>query len=142
MYVNMARADKEIQRLKRHDEMTKGKMAEVQEAIREKNTRLLQKAALAKEVEELKRSKADEIAATLTEAIESFRSFKELRYYVMDRLVHEQLRWEDRLVRFNPSVEINFDTSGEPSSPGPSTDAAAVAPESEPATRDAPSTES
>ncbi|BBN69238.1 hypothetical protein Prudu_839S000400 [Prunus dulcis] len=31
-----------------------------------------------------------------------------------DRLVDEQLRWEDRLVRFNPSVEINFDTSGEP----------------------------
>ncbi|CAL2229517.1 unnamed protein product [Prunus armeniaca] len=33
MYVNMAKADKEIQRLKRRDEMTKGKMAKAQEAI-------------------------------------------------------------------------------------------------------------
>ncbi|BBG99073.1 hypothetical protein Prudu_008651 [Prunus dulcis] len=63
MYVSMAKADKEIQRLKRCDEMAKSKMAEAQEAIREKNALLLQKVALAKEVEELKRSKAEEVAA-------------------------------------------------------------------------------
>ncbi|CAL8990435.1 unnamed protein product, partial [Prunus brigantina] len=62
MYVNMAKADKEIQRLNRRDEMTKGKMAEAQEAIREKNNVLL-KTAMAKKMEGLRRSKADEIAA-------------------------------------------------------------------------------
>ena len=63
MYISMAKADKEIQRLKRRDELAKRKMAEVQEAIREKNALLVQKAALAKEVEDLKRSKAEEVAA-------------------------------------------------------------------------------
>ncbi|CAL2238075.1 unnamed protein product [Prunus armeniaca] len=57
----------------------------------------------------------------------------------MDQMVAMQLHWAQRLARFNPSVEINFDTSGEPPSPSPSTD---VAPEPEPATTDAPSTES
>ncbi|CAL8152802.1 unnamed protein product [Prunus armeniaca] len=57
----------------------------------------------------------------------------------MDLLVYEQLRWEERLARFNPSVEINFDTSGEPPSPSPATNAT---PEPESATTDAPSTES
>ncbi|BBG96810.1 hypothetical protein Prudu_005734, partial [Prunus dulcis] len=40
MYVSMAKADKEIQRLKRRDELAKSKMAEAQEAIREKNALL------------------------------------------------------------------------------------------------------
>ncbi|CAL2238076.1 unnamed protein product [Prunus armeniaca] len=62
-YVNMAKVDKEIQRLKRHNEMAKDKIAEAQDAIREKNAFLLQKAALAREVEELKRSKAEEVTA-------------------------------------------------------------------------------
>ncbi|BBG99071.1 hypothetical protein Prudu_008649 [Prunus dulcis] len=134
MYVSMAKADKEIQRLKRRDEMAKSKMAEAQEAIREKNALLLQKAALAKEVEELKRSKAEEVAAARVEAIESFRTSEELKSYIMDRLVDEQLRWEDRLVRFNPSVEINFDTSGEPPAQSPPADASVPTPEAEPAT--------
>ena len=142
MYVSMAKADKEIQRLKRRDELAKSKMAEAQEAIREKNALLVQKAALAKEVEGLKRSKAEEVAAARVEAIESFRSSEELKSYIMDRLVDEQLRWEDRLVRFNPSVEINFDTSGEPPAQTPPADASAPTPEAEPATEDAPSTES
>ncbi|XP_020421324.1 uncharacterized protein LOC109949649 [Prunus persica] len=142
MYVSMAKADKEIQRLKRRDELAKSKMAEAQEAIREKNALLVQKAALAKEVEELKRSKAEEVAAARVEAIESFRSSEELKSYIMDRLVDEQLCWEDRLVRFNPSVEINFDTSGEPPAQTPPADASAPTPEAEPATEDAPSTES
>ena len=78
MYVSMAKADKEIQMLKRRDEMAKSKMAEAHEAIREKNTLLLQKAALAKEVEELKRSKVEEVATARVEAIESFRTSEEL----------------------------------------------------------------
>ncbi|CAL8155841.1 unnamed protein product [Prunus armeniaca] len=41
MYVNMAKADKEIQRLKRRNEMAKDKIAEAQEAIQEKNTLVL-----------------------------------------------------------------------------------------------------
>ncbi|XP_020425735.1 uncharacterized protein LOC109950606 [Prunus persica] len=142
MYVSMAKADKEIQRLKRRDELAKSKMAEAQEAIREKNTLLVQKAALAKEVEELKRSRAEEVAVARAEAIESFRSSEELKSYIMDRLVDEQLRWEDRLVRFNPSLEINFDTSGEPPAQTPPADASAPTPEAEPATEDVPSTES
>ncbi|XP_020412828.1 uncharacterized protein LOC109947302 [Prunus persica] len=103
MYVSMAKADKEIQRLKRRDELAKSKMVHL---------------------------------------LESFRSSEELKSYIMDRLVDEQLRSEDRLVRFNPSVEINFDTSGEPPAQTPPADASAPTPEAEPATEDAPSTES
>ena len=142
MYVSMAKADKEIQRLKRRDEQAKAKVAEAQEAIREKNALLVQKAALAREVEELKKAKAEEVAAARVEAIESFRSSEELKSYIMDRLVDEQLRWEDRLVRFNPSLDINFDTSGEPPAQTPPCNASAPTPEAEPATEDAPSTES
>ncbi|BBN69226.1 hypothetical protein Prudu_832S000100 [Prunus dulcis] len=80
-------------------------------------------------------SKAEEVAAARVEAIESFRSSEELKSYIMDRLVDEQLRWEDRLVRFNPSLEINFDTSGEPPAQTPPADASAPTPEAEPATR-------
>ncbi|BBN70314.1 hypothetical protein Prudu_1457S000500, partial [Prunus dulcis] len=131
MYVSMAKADKEIQRLKRRDQQAKSKVAEAEEAIREKNALLAQKAALAKEVEELKRSKAEEVAAARAEAIESYRSSEELKSYIMDRLVDEQLRWEDRLVRFNPSLDINFDTSGEPPAQTPPADASAPTPEAE-----------
>lgn len=58
----------------------------------------------------------------------------------MDRLVDEQLSWEERLMRFNPSVEINFDTSGEPPSPSPTIDATIAATESKSAPADAAST--
>ncbi|CAL2234273.1 unnamed protein product [Prunus armeniaca] len=154
MYVNMAKADKEIQRLKMSNEMAKDKIAEAQEAIRDKNSLLLQKAALAREVEELKRSRAEEvavarakveqkkveeIAAARAEAIKSFQSSEELRSYIMDPMVAMQLYWEERLARFNPSVEINFDTSGEPPSPSYTTDATL---EPEPATTYAPFIES
>ncbi|CAL2247009.1 unnamed protein product [Prunus armeniaca] len=84
MNVNMAKADNEIQRLKRRNEMAKDKIAEAQEAIREKNTLVLQKAAIAKEMEELKRSRAEEVAATRANAIESFRGSEELMSYIMD----------------------------------------------------------
>ncbi|XP_021803240.1 uncharacterized protein LOC110747360 [Prunus avium] len=131
MYVNMAKADKEIQRLKKRDELAKSKMAEAQEAIRERNTLLLQKAELAKEVEELKRSKAEEVAAARAEAAEEFWSSEELRSYIMDRLVDEQLRWEKRLARFNPSVEIKFDTSGQSPTSSPTADDTTAVPESE-----------
>ncbi|CAL8117014.1 unnamed protein product [Prunus armeniaca] len=92
-------------------------------------------------MEELKQSRVEQIAAARVEAIESFLSSEELRSYIMDQMVAMQLRWEERVAMFNPSVEINFDTSGEPPSPGPTTDAARE-PEPEPATTDAPSTES
>ncbi|CAL2254433.1 unnamed protein product [Prunus armeniaca] len=141
MYVNMTKADKEIQRLKRRNEMAKDKIAEAQEAIQEKNTLVLQKAAMAKEMEKLKRSWAEEVVAARAEAIESFRGSEELRSYIMDQMVAIQLRWEDRVAMFNPSVNINFDTSGEPPSSSPTTDAAPES-EPEPATTDAPSTES
>ncbi|CAL9017979.1 unnamed protein product [Prunus brigantina] len=39
MYMHMAKADKEIRKLKRRNEMAKDKIAEAQEAIQEKNTR-------------------------------------------------------------------------------------------------------
>ncbi|XP_016652689.1 PREDICTED: uncharacterized protein LOC103343926 [Prunus mume] len=87
MYVNMAKADKEIQRLKRRNEMAKDKVVEVQEAIQEKNTMVLQKATMAKEMEELKRSRVEEIAAARAEEIESFRGSEELRSYIMDQMV-------------------------------------------------------
>ncbi|CAL2229946.1 unnamed protein product [Prunus armeniaca] len=141
MYVNMAKVDKKIQRLKRRNEMAKDKIVEAQEAIQEKNTLVLQKAAMAKEMEELKRSRAEEVAAARVEAIESFRGSEELRSYIMDQMVAMQLGWEERVAMFNPSVEINFDTSGEPPSSRRTTDVVPE-PEPEPAITDAPSTES
>ncbi|CAL9016512.1 unnamed protein product, partial [Prunus brigantina] len=135
MYMHMAKADKEIQKLKRRNEMAKDKIAEAQEAIQEKNTLALQMA-------KMKRSRAEEVAIARAEAIESFRGSEELKSYIRNRMVAMQMHWEDRVARFNPSVRIDFDTSGEPPSPSPSTDDMAVAPESEPATGDAPSTES
>ncbi|CAL8136887.1 unnamed protein product [Prunus armeniaca] len=141
MYVNMAKADKEIQRLKRRNEMAKDKIVEAQEAIQEKNTLVLQKAAMAKEMEELKRLRAEEVAAARVEAIKSFRGSEELRSYIMDQMVAMQLGWEERVAMFNPSVEINFDTSGEPPSSSRTTDAVPE-PDPEPAITDAPSTES
>ncbi|CAL2237117.1 unnamed protein product [Prunus armeniaca] len=48
-------------------------------------------------------------------------------------MVAMQLRWEERVAMFNPSVEINFDTSGEPPSSSPTT-GAALEPKPEPAT--------
>ncbi|CAL9004511.1 unnamed protein product [Prunus brigantina] len=97
--------------------MAKDKIAEAQDAIKEKNTLVLQKAAMAKEMEEMKRSRAEEVAAARVEAIESFQGSEEMRSYIMDQMVAMQMRWEDRVARFNPSVRINFDTSGEPPSP-------------------------
>ncbi|CAL8174976.1 unnamed protein product [Prunus armeniaca] len=44
--------------MKRREEMAKDKMAEAQKAIRERNALLLQKAALAKKVDELKEKMA------------------------------------------------------------------------------------
>lgn len=54
MYVNLGKANKEIERMKRCEEMAKSKIADAQEAIRERNALILQKAALAREVDELK----------------------------------------------------------------------------------------
>lgn len=89
---------------------------------------VLQKAALAKEVEEWReklaasekahveaeRKKAKEIATASSEAIEAYRSSKELRSYILDRLVDDQLAWEVELVKFNPTLKINFDTCDTP----------------------------
>ncbi|CAL2247506.1 unnamed protein product [Prunus armeniaca] len=49
------------------------------------------KAALAKEVDELKQKKTKEIDATRVEAVESFRTSEELKNYILDRLVDEQI---------------------------------------------------
>ncbi|CAL2277462.1 unnamed protein product [Prunus armeniaca] len=68
--------------------MAKDKMAEAQEAIRERNALILQKAALAREVDELKekmasseqafveeeQKKVKDIAAARAEAVESYRT--------------------------------------------------------------------
>lgn len=54
MYVNLAKKDKEIARMKKREEIAKGKIVEAQEAIREKNAIVLQKAVLASEVKELR----------------------------------------------------------------------------------------
>ncbi|CAL8136072.1 unnamed protein product [Prunus armeniaca] len=91
------------------------------------------KAALAREVEELKRSRADEVAAARAEVEQ--KKAEEIA------TARAELLWEERSARFNPSVEINFDTSGEPPSLSPTTEATPE-PELELATTDAPSTES
>lgn len=130
MYVNLAKADKEIQRMKRREEMPKDKIAEAQEAIWEKNALLLQKAALAREMEELKekmasaeQKKVEEIAAARAEAVELFWTSEELTNFILDRLVDEQIHWKETLVTFNLSLEINLDMSGVPPSISPAANA-------------------
>ncbi|CAL2277498.1 unnamed protein product [Prunus armeniaca] len=103
------------------------------------NALLLQKAALAREVEELKQSRADEVVAAKAKVEQKKAEAKRSSSFGVQRSY--RLRWEKRLARFNPSMKINFDTSGEPPSPSPSTDATPE-PEPEPAATDAPSTES
>lgn len=39
---------------------------------------------------------------------------EELKSYILDRLVDEQLAWELELVKFNPTLKINFDTYDTP----------------------------
>ncbi|KAL6269671.1 hypothetical protein ACE6H2_026582 [Prunus campanulata] len=96
MYVTLAKANKKMSRVKKLKEAVKGKMVEAQEAIREKNTTVLQKAALAKEVEELREKhaeskKARDGSATCVEAIETYRLSNELNSYILERLVDKQL---------------------------------------------------
>ncbi|KAI5323642.1 hypothetical protein L3X38_032714 [Prunus dulcis] len=73
-------------------------MVEAQEAIIEKNTVVLYKAVLAKEVEELReklaasekarveaeRKKAEEITVASTEAVEAYRLSEKLKSYILD----------------------------------------------------------
>ncbi|CAL9004636.1 unnamed protein product, partial [Prunus brigantina] len=87
MYMHMAKADKEIQKLKRRNEMAKDKIAEAQEAIQEKNTLVLQMA-------KMKRSRAEEVTTARAEAIESFRGSEELKSYIRNRMVAMQMHWE------------------------------------------------
>ncbi|CAL2266248.1 unnamed protein product [Prunus armeniaca] len=121
--------------------MAKGKIVEAQEAIQERNALILQKATLAREMDELKerlvsskralveaeQKKAEKIVAAQAEAVKSYRTSKELNSYILDRLVDEQIHWEENLVKFNPSLEINFDMSGVPPSVSPAADSTVVA---------------
>ncbi|BBG93111.1 hypothetical protein Prudu_001023 [Prunus dulcis] len=107
MYVSMAKADKEIQRLKRRDEQPRANGGGAGGHPREERLAGAkggpgQGGGGAEEVE------GREVAAARVEAIESFRSSEELKSYIMDRLVDEQLRWEDRLVRFNPRWRLTL----------------------------------
>ncbi|CAL2230831.1 unnamed protein product [Prunus armeniaca] len=116
--------------------MAKDKIVEAQDShLREERPAVAEGGTGSEAVE------AEEVATARAEVIESFRGSEELRSYIMDQMVAMQLRWEQRLVKFNPLVEINFDTSGKPPSPSPSTNATPK-PEPEPATTNAPSTES
>ncbi|CAL2246584.1 unnamed protein product [Prunus armeniaca] len=90
--------------MKRCEEMGKDKIVEAQEAIQERNALLLQKTMLAREVDELKEKMASNELA----------------------LVDEQIHWEETLAKFNPSLKINFDTSGVPPSVSHAADATAV----------------
>ncbi|CAL9000892.1 unnamed protein product [Prunus brigantina] len=71
--------------------------------------------------------KAEEIADARAKAVESYRTSEELNSYILDQLEDEQIHWEETLVKFNRSLEINFDTSGVPPSVSPTADSIAVA---------------
>lgn len=114
--------------MKKLEEVAKGNFFEAQVAIEEKNIAVLQKAVLAKEVEELreklvaseqahakaKLKKAKEIFIASVEAVEAYRSSNELKGYILNRLVDKQVFQEETLAKFNPMLDINFDTTGTP----------------------------
>ncbi|KAI5338521.1 hypothetical protein L3X38_017792 [Prunus dulcis] len=63
---------------------------------------------------EAEQKKVEELAVSRVEAIEEYKGSEGFKNLVLDAMVEEQFGWEKTVVRFNPELDINFDTSGAP----------------------------
>ncbi|CAL8174645.1 unnamed protein product [Prunus armeniaca] len=128
MYLTLARAEREVNLVRRHSETAKAATAEAQAAIRERNALQLKVGRLEWELKETarrleaveearlesKRRRTEELSVACAEAMEEYQSFDRFKSLVLDAMVKEQYGWEKLDARFNPELDINFDTSGVP----------------------------
>ncbi|CAL2229465.1 unnamed protein product [Prunus armeniaca] len=128
MYLTLARAEREVDLARRHSETAKATTAEAQAAIREKNVLQLKVGRLERELKETtrrleaveearlesERRRTEELSVARAEAVEEYQGSDRFKSLVLDAMVEEQYGWEKLVARFNPGLDINFDTSGVP----------------------------
>ncbi|CAL9012708.1 unnamed protein product [Prunus brigantina] len=128
MYLTLARAEREVALARRHSETAKAATAEAQAALRERNALQLKVGRLERELKEtsrrleaveearleIERKRTEELAAARAEAVEEYKGSEGFKNLVLDAMVEEQYGWEKMVARFNPELDINFDTSGVP----------------------------
>ncbi|CAL8088083.1 unnamed protein product [Prunus armeniaca] len=128
MYLTLARAEREVDLARRHSETAKAATAEAQAAIRERNVLQLKVGRLERELKEMtrrleaveearlesERRRTEELSMARAEAVEEYQGSDRFKSLVLDAMVEEQYGWEKLVARFNPGLDINFDTSGVP----------------------------
>ncbi|CAL2271279.1 unnamed protein product [Prunus armeniaca] len=128
MYLTLARAEREVDLARRHSEITKAATAEAQAALRERNALQLKVGRLERELKEIarrleaveearlesERRRTEELSVARAEAVEEYQGSDRFKSLVLDAMVEEQYGWEKLAARFNPELDINFDTSGVP----------------------------
>ncbi|CAL9011931.1 unnamed protein product [Prunus brigantina] len=125
---NVTRAEREVALARRHSETAKAATAEAQAALRERNALQLKVGRLERELKETsrrleaveearletERRRTEELDAARAEAVEEYKGSEGFKNLVLDAMVEEQYGWEKMVARFNPELDINFDTSGVP----------------------------
>ncbi|CAL2263485.1 unnamed protein product [Prunus armeniaca] len=128
MYLTLARAEREVNLARRHSETAKAATAEAQAALRERNALQLKVGRLERELKETtrrleaveearlesERRRTEELSRARAEAVEEYQGSDRFKSLVLDAMVEEQYGWEKLVARFNPGLDINFDTSGVP----------------------------
>ncbi|CAL2270716.1 unnamed protein product [Prunus armeniaca] len=128
MYLTLAKAERKVDLARRHSETAKAATAEAQAAIREKNVLQLKVGRLERELKETtrrleavkearlesERRRTEELSVARAEAVEEYQGSDRFKSLVLDAMVEEQYGWEKLVARFNPELDINFDTSGVP----------------------------
>lgn len=128
MYLTLARAEREVNLARRHSETAKAATAEAQAALRERNALQLKVGRLERELKETtrrleaveearlesERRRTEELSMARAEAVEEYQGSDRFKSLVLDAMVEEQYGWEKLVARFNPGLDINFDTSGVP----------------------------
>lgn len=117
MYLTLARAYKEVALARHQSKTAKATNAEAEVAIREKNALQLKVGRLERELKEMSRRRevAEEARAEAERRkVEEYKGSEDFRDLVLEGMVEEQLGWEKLIARFNPALDINFDTGGVP----------------------------
>ncbi|CAL9006330.1 unnamed protein product [Prunus brigantina] len=128
MYLTLARAERKVALARRHSEIAKAATAEAQAALRERNALQLKVGRLERELKETSRRlevveearletemrRTEELAVARAEAVEEYKGSESFKNLVLDAMVEEQYGWEKMVARFNPELDINFNTSGVP----------------------------
>ncbi|CAL8993046.1 unnamed protein product, partial [Prunus brigantina] len=104
MYLTLARAERERDALQL-------KVGRLERELKETSRRLevVEEARL-----ETERRRTEELAVARAEAVEEYQGSEKFKSLVLDAMVEEQYGWEKMVARFNPELDINFDTSGVP----------------------------